>query len=400
MKKQVLMICSVLTCASVSAFGQAGGGGGGAGGGGGGAGAGGAGGAGAVGGGAASGSGTIGGAGSRQVPAQTGTVLPGQNTGIGSAGAGTTTGVAGGAGLGPAGNTTAGTANGTTINPSSGYPQGRIDAPGRDQLPPGLQNRQLPPGLQEREQLPPGLQNRGLEERIPKLRGALPNPANGTAGQGNQPAWAGTTNQVMTTNQAVWGGTGTISDTAADGAVVSGSGAANNDAQGGVVGAQPTVLPNQPVVLPPAATSPLTPATTARRLNEDRAFTAADQSLLNQIRRSVLPVTGGSELLAPVNFNLRHGVVTLTGTVPNQDVQQQVLGIVQSTPGVRQVINQLQIGVGNGSALGGSLDTGEAGVTTGVGSSPSSQEAPRAPAAPLVPSTGTPIWSTGTNNAR
>jgi hypothetical protein len=76
---------------------------------------------------------------------------------------------------------------------------------------------------------------------------------------------------------------------------------------------------------------------------QDKAFTAADQKLLFEVRKQALPVIGASEWASPVHFQLQNGVVTLVGLVPSVEQQQRLMSLVQQTPGVTRVINQLTV---------------------------------------------------------
>ena len=53
----------------------------------------------------------------------------------------------------------------------------------------------------------------------------------------------------------------------------------------------------------------------------------------------------------PVHFVCREGVVTLVGIVPNEQQKQQIFQLVQRTPGVVQVVNQLQVNLNAAQAI-------------------------------------------------
>jgi osmotically-inducible protein OsmY len=74
---------------------------------------------------------------------------------------------------------------------------------------------------------------------------------------------------------------------------------------------------------------------------QDQAITAADQAVLAQVRKVVVP--NGNGPWWPVNFSVANGVVTLIGKVPSAATQQQLEALVQNTPGVVAVVDQLSI---------------------------------------------------------
>ncbi len=93
---------------------------------------------------------------------------------------------------------------------------------------------------------------------------------------------------------------------------------------------------------PLAPAAPVAPGLTAFG---DQAFTGADQDVLVQLRHQLLPVLGPMENAAPVHFFCRNGMVTVVGHVPSAEEQQRIMQIVQQTPGVTKVINNLQVTV-------------------------------------------------------
>lgn len=227
-----------------------------------------------------------------------------------SAGAGGTTGVAG-----SARNTTAGTANGPSVNTRWGVNTGSrngttVNAPQTGSLPPssGVQRSQVGQGQ----------------------------PIQGQP----QPSQYGTQNQFWTQPQDAAG----VVDT---GVVNEGVVPATQPSQPAAV---PPVVPNptaQPQAPPPTSNRTETRTYQAPQTQEtgDKAYTAADQSLLIQLREEVLPVVRGSSTgISPVHFSIRHGVVTLWGDVPTSDIRQQVVDKVQGATGVVQVIDQITVG--------------------------------------------------------
>lgn len=195
-------------------------------------------------------------------------------------------------------------------------------------LPPGLQNReQLPPGLERRDQLPPGLQRR----------------------QGD----------TTGTDQTFRAGTNAVGGTSQPGSAQTGSSQAGSSQFGGT---------NQSSSSATVQGQTSTTGSSTTTLTQDRAFTAADQRLLIQVRQQVLPIIGATEASSPVRFVLRNGLVTLVGTVPSAEQKQRIVTLVQQTPGVAQVVDQLQV---SASASAGSQST-TTGSQTGVGSSDAS----------------------------
>jgi osmotically-inducible protein OsmY len=83
---------------------------------------------------------------------------------------------------------------------------------------------------------------------------------------------------------------------------------------------------------------------------QDRALTAADQTLLVQIRQTVIsrlqPVGAWSPA---VHFQVNNGVVTLMGAVTTVQISQQVETTVTQVPGVVRVVNRLVVGNGTGT---------------------------------------------------
>ena len=77
---------------------------------------------------------------------------------------------------------------------------------------------------------------------------------------------------------------------------------------------------------------------------QDRAVTQSDQSLLVRIRQTVEPRVQAKGPWTPVHFDVQNGVVTLIGTVETVEIKQQVEALVQLTPGVVRVVDQLVVG--------------------------------------------------------
>jgi len=87
-------------------------------------------------------------------------------------------------------------------------------------------------------------------------------------------------------------------------------------------------------------------------LMQDRAFNANDRTILVQIHRSIRPVFPSPSALTGVHFQVQQGVVTAVGTVPTMEQKQRVLQLVQTTPNVTQVIDQLRVNVPGGAPIG------------------------------------------------
>jgi hypothetical protein len=108
---------------------------------------------------------------------------------------------------------------------------------------------------------------------------------------------------------------------------------------------QSNQFPGQPNGVAGAGTNfPLT-------LTQDRAFNANDRTILVQIHRNIRPVFPSSSALAGVHFQVQQGVVTAVGTVPTMEQKQRVLQIVQTTPNVTQVVDQLRVNAPPGAPI-------------------------------------------------
>jgi hypothetical protein len=74
---------------------------------------------------------------------------------------------------------------------------------------------------------------------------------------------------------------------------------------------------------------------------QDQAATVADQKLLVNLRTRI-PVVVNAGTAAGVHLIAKDGTVTLVGTIPTERESQRIAEMIQRTPGVTQVINQLQ----------------------------------------------------------
>ncbi len=98
-----------------------------------------------------------------------------------------------------------------------------------------------------------------------------------------------------------------------------------------------------------------------------QTLSPADFGLLTSVREAVVPQIQINGVPAPVEFNVQQGVVTITGTVPSIDDAQRVVTLVQQVPGVARVINQTSVAaaadVGQTNTLGSTIN-----VTNNIGS--------------------------------
>jgi len=74
----------------------------------------------------------------------------------------------------------------------------------------------------------------------------------------------------------------------------------------------------------------------------DQFTTPQDQALAHQIRQAILPEI--RETHAPIHLVVNNGVVTLVGFVPSLEERGEIENLVQRTPGVVNVVDNLQIG--------------------------------------------------------
>jgi osmotically-inducible protein OsmY len=105
-----------------------------------------------------------------------------------------------------------------------------------------------------------------------------------------------------------------------------------------------------------------------RVMIRDQAFTPQDRTVLTQVRQGVQTQIRTITTATPVYFVVREGVVRLVGSVPSQQEAQQIEMIVQQTPGVVRVINELRVEVQPGAQPG----TGAA--TTDTQTAPQTQQ--------------------------
>ena len=108
---------------------------------------------------------------------------------------------------------------------------------------------------------------------------------------------------------------------------------------------QPARIAPSPGLIPPGEQVPmrevLSDQRTAQAVVQDRAVTATDQTLLIRLRQTVETRFQGNNSWSPINFEIANGVVTLVGTIQTPALKKQVESLVQQTPGVISVIDQL-----------------------------------------------------------
>jgi hypothetical protein len=93
-------------------------------------------------------------------------------------------------------------------------------------------------------------------------------------------------------------------------------------------------------------------AATRPAVFQDSAATREDQVLLIQLRRSIstelqavatTTAPGGNTITPPVHLVINNGVVRVVGTVPAANTRERILMLVQRSPGVTQVVDELQV---------------------------------------------------------
>src|SRR5438874_10276081 len=89
---------------------------------------------------------------------------------------------------------------------------------------------------------------------------------------------------------------------------------------------------------------------TAQQIND-----AADRALEDRVRQQFNRYGDLSALAPYVQVSARNGTVTLNGTVPTEQERKMVDGMVEATPGVQAVSDQLQVSSAvSGNALNSS----------------------------------------------
>ncbi len=205
-------------------------------------------------------------------------------------------------------------------------------------VPPGLQSRQpLPPALDRGGRLPPGLQ-RQQQLLAPQAGPQVPQQQN---------PYVAASNAAVAADSNQFGfGTGLSNQVGYPDTNVSGLMSGTN-----ALGVPATGEPNQGGLSPNGsalstnqfyATNTFAFSNQVTIRLEDRAFTSADRGLLLEIRHRCQPLLGTGQPWAPaVHFICRDKDVTVFGYVPDQDDRRQLLALVQQTPGIGRVIDEL-----------------------------------------------------------
>lgn len=224
--------------------------------------------------------------------------------------------------------------NGSTMTSSTSSSDNSSANPPANTFPPGLQDRTVPPGLNR--PLPPGLANRN----------------NGLTMNSNFAGNAYLSNQFIADSNAVFSGNAVYNSNSYN------------------------VISNASNLLPTANSNVLSRIYGTNAFNSnfrlsDQAFSDMDKSLLLTLRQSVSTQLGVTPTgYMPVHFYIRNGIVTLVGSVISAEESQRVALVVQQTPGVVSVVNDLQVSGGSGGIvqpLSGTLQNGTAPAQPVVG---------------------------------
>ncbi len=101
--------------------------------------------------------------------------------------------------------------------------------------------------------------------------------------------------------------------------------------------------------------------------SQDRALTAADQTLLVQIRQTVSSRLQPSGAWSPaVHFQVNNGIVTLMGVVTTIQISQQVEMTTTQVPGVVRVVNRLAVSNESGVSTGAAVPAAQTNSTESV----------------------------------
>lgn len=88
------------------------------------------------------------------------------------------------------------------------------------------------------------------------------------------------------------------------------------------------------------------PETTTRApANNQQQFlveSPADRAISNNVRNALLSQTTASDL-SNLRITTENGIVTLSGSVSSADARDSIVSTAQNLPGVRQVVNNLQV---------------------------------------------------------
>ncbi|MBA3239547.1 MAG: BON domain-containing protein [Parachlamydiaceae bacterium] len=92
-----------------------------------------------------------------------------------------------------------------------------------------------------------------------------------------------------------------------------------------------------------APTGNETTNTTTTSRDQTMGETQADRTISSDLRNALIEQNVSGSQLQNIQVTTRNGIVTLSGTVPNNEVRDVILNTSQNLPGVRQVVNNLQV---------------------------------------------------------
>lgn len=93
--------------------------------------------------------------------------------------------------------------------------------------------------------------------------------------------------------------------------------------------------------LAPTGTETTNTPTTVR--DQTVTETPADRTVSTNLRNALISQDISGTDLQNIQITTRNGIVTLSGTVPNNEVRDTIVNTTQGLPGVRQVVNNLQV---------------------------------------------------------
>jgi osmotically-inducible protein OsmY len=73
------------------------------------------------------------------------------------------------------------------------------------------------------------------------------------------------------------------------------------------------------------------------------AETPVDQPIAQAIRQAMASNRGQFQNLRNINISSSNGVVTISGSVANQQEQDRIIGILHNINGVRRINNQIEV---------------------------------------------------------
>jgi hypothetical protein len=92
-------------------------------------------------------------------------------------------------------------------------------------------------------------------------------------------------------------------------------------------------------------------------INSAGAFVTRDQALLLCVRQAVAPHLQVGGRLIPINFDVRNGVVTISGSIQDIGEQQRIIDTVRQVQGVTKVDNQITVSAPAPAQVGTALPT-------------------------------------------